>query len=286
MVTNSPIGIFDSGIGGLTVASAIHKALPNEVLIYYGDTAHMPYGDKSAETIRWYCDHIVQFLYEKNCRTIVIACNTASSLASDSLQEKWGSEIKFINVIDPVVESLKLLNKYTHIGVIGTKGTIHSNIYPRKLREALPKVKVSALATPLLAQLIEEGYFNNTVSTEIIRDYLQKEALQGIDCLVLACTHYPLIKDQISSILGLKVDVIDSSQLVAKYLENYLKVAPTVPLKRKPLDINYRFESLKDTQKLESQNIFYVSDFTESFQKSTELFFGDQIELRNHINRV
>lgn len=268
MVKDQPIGIFDSGIGGLTVASAIRKALPNEDLIYFGDLAHMPYGDKSKETIERYSDNIVGLLVAKKCKTVVIACNTASALASDFLQKKWGSELLIINVIDPVVSYLKEQSQGKHIGIIGTKGTIGSGVYAQKLHAVLPKVKISSLATPLLASLIEEGYFNNTISFAIIQDYLKMEVLKGIDSLVLACTHYPLIKDQIESILGPKVNVLDSSKIVAHYLQNTLH-------SRDLLRIRF-----KGNDSIKGHNEFYVSDLTEAFQKSTELFFGDKIQLK------
>jgi len=261
-----PIGIFDSGIGGLTVASAIRKELPGLDLIYYGDTAHMPYGDKSPETIRKYADSIVDFLYQNHCRTIVIACNTASAMATESLNQKWGKEIQFVNVIDPVVEYLKEQGSYQNIGIIGTKGTIQSGVYTDKLIKALPNSRIHPLATPLLAALIEEGYFNNTISTAIIKDYLEMEPLKGIDCLILACTHYPLIKRQIAQILGDPVYILDSSELIAQYLHAMLKVDKRL--------INNELE------KKEGKSEFYVSDFTESFQKSTELFFGNRIDLK------
>jgi glutamate racemase len=263
MKNNLPIGIFDSGIGGLTVASAISRELPGENLIYFGDTAHMPYGDKSPETILKYSKRIVDFLHSHYCKTIVIACNTASALAADRLREIWKEEILFINVIDPVVEFLKENGVFQDIGIIGTKGTIHSGIYPEKLKKALPGVKISSMATPLLAPLIEEGYFNNNISSVIIEDYLKMEPLRNMDCLVLACTHYPLIKAQIQSILGPEVFILDSSEWVARFLHKELK-------KRGWLN------NTSDQQ----SNAFYVSDFTESFQKSTEIFFGNQIHLQ------
>jgi len=259
-----PIGIFDSGIGGLTVASAISRKLPEENLIYFGDTAHMPYGDKSPETIQKYSERIAQFLDSKSCKAIVIACNTASALAAESLSQKWKDKILFINVIDPVVEFLKEKNQFNHIGIIGTKGTIHSGIYPQKLQRALPSAKISVLATPLLAPLIEEGYFNNTISSVIIREYLDQEPLKDIDCLVLACTHYPLIKAQIQEILGSKVFVLDSSESVAHFLYKELK-------NRNGLNLSHSGNL--------GTHAFFVSDFTESFHRSTEIFFGNRIEL-------
>lgn len=267
MKKHAPIGIFDSGIGGLTVASAIAKELPTERLIYFGDTAHMPYGDKSPETIQKYSKRIVEFLDSHSCKAIVIACNTASALATEVLQEIWSAKILIINVIDPVIEYLGIQNHFEHIGIIGTKGTIQSGVYQEKLAKELPKVRISAIATPLLAPLIEEGYFNNSISSFIIQEYLENDNFENIDCLVLACTHYPLIKSQIQNILGPKVFILDSSEWVARYLHQEL-------LKRDMLGPGTHSEMFSN------ENSFFVSDLTESFQKSTEIFFGNRINLK------
>ncbi|MEY3399295.1 MAG: glutamate racemase, partial [Bacteroidota bacterium] len=163
-----PIGIFDSGIGGLTVAAAIRKALPGESLIYFGDTAHLPYGDKSAESIRHYAARITDFLIKKKCKAIVIACNTASAHAFKTVRDVAGPDIPVVNVIDPVSEYISTRYTDGKVGVIGTKGTIESRIYVKRIEKLNKKLKVMSCATPLLAPMIEEGFFNNTISRTVI----------------------------------------------------------------------------------------------------------------------
>jgi glutamate racemase len=261
MSSSLPIGIFDSGIGGLTVASAIRKILPNEQLIYFGDTAHMPYGDKSPEAIKFYSLKIAKFLLDKQCKAIVIACNTASSHAYHELVHFLGDQIPIINVIDPVVDVMLKNGKNKKIGVIGTKSTIRSDIYAKKFKEANPDIVVSSLATPLLAPMIEEGFFNNTISKTVINSYLSSPKLKKIDSLILACTHYPLIKQEITSFYGGKVEIINTAEIVAEYVKKRLtelKLLNNGPPKK---------------------HQFYVSDYTPSFAKSTRLFFGEKINL-------
>jgi glutamate racemase len=168
---NKPIGIFDSGIGGLTVAKAIAEALPNETIIYFGDTAHLPYGDKSKESITMYSKRITAFLLAKGCKAIVIACNTASAHAYADLKKAY-PKVPILNVIDPTVDYCLTKYKKGKIGVIATRGTIKSRIYPRKLNKENPKLEVPQTATPLLAPMIEEGFFNNKISKTIINSYL------------------------------------------------------------------------------------------------------------------
>ncbi len=265
MSDNRPIGIFDSGIGGLTVAGAIQKLLPNEQLIYFGDTAHMPYGDKSPEAIKYFSIKIGQFLVDANCKAIVIACNTASSLGYKDLRELINPTIPIINVIDPVVDNVVKQNNINRVGVIGTKGTIKSDVYAKKFKEAKPELEVASLATPLLAPMVEEGYFNNSISKTIINSYLEKAKLKKIDSLILACTHYPLIKPEIESYYKKPIYIIDSAEIVAQYTQSALK----------------KLNLLNTGQR--GKHHFYVSDLTQSFQQSTSLFFKEKIhlELRN-----
>ena len=259
-----PIGIFDSGIGGLTVAGAIHRILPDEQLVYFGDTEHLPYGDKSPEAIRNYSLTIGRFLVSQNCKMIVIACNTASSHAYQALVEEIGDLVPVINVIDPVVAALIKAGKYHHIGVIGTKSTIQSGLYASKISHIDPSLKVSCLATPLLAPMIEEGFFDNNISHTVIHSYLSSPKLKGIDSLVLACTHYPLIRKEIDEYYKGKVDIINSAEIVAEHVKAELHrsgLLNSLPAK------GHRF---------------YVSDYTRSFEKSTRLFFGEKISLKLH----
>ena len=261
-MSQQPIGIFDSGIGGMTVAHAIKKALPNEHFIYFGDTAHLPYGDKSPESIRHYAARITQFLIEKKCKAIVIACNTASSLAYHDLVEFIGDKIPVLNVIDPVVDFVAAEKQLKCVGVIGTKATINSDLYAKKLKLARPGIEVKSLATPLLAPMIEEGFFSNTISKTVIHSYLSSPKLKNIDSLILACTHYPLIQAEIEEFYHEKVTIINSAAIVAQSVQKKLA----------ELNLLSKVEAKKHQ--------FFVSDYTSSFEKSTKLFFGEKIHLK------
>jgi glutamate racemase len=258
---NKPIGIYDSGTGGLTVAKAIAEALPNESFIYFGDTAHLPYGDKSKESIQLYSKRISDFLVGKGCKAIVIACNTASAHAFATLEKRHPS-IPIINVVDPTVKYCATHKNYKKIGVIATKGTVTSRIYPRKINKIDPQLNVVQNATPLLAPMIEEGFFNNSISQTIINSYLSAKNFRHIDALILACTHYPLIKKEVESFFQNTVHVIDSATVVAE-------------VTKKILTKHHLLATSKKTERL-----FYVSDFTKSFEKTAKLFFGEKITLR------
>ena len=257
-----PIGIFDSGIGGLTVANAIIKHLPNEELIYFGDTAHLPYGDKSPETIQQYSLKIAEFLFEKQCKIIFIACNSASAAAFDLLRKTFKDRAFVLNVIDPVVACITDNHPEKKIGIIGTKATIGSGVYEQKLKSLLPDLKVASLATPLLVPMIEEGFCNDNISDAIIASYLSNPRLRDIEALILACTHFPLIKDDIDRYYNNSVNVIDSTDAVGTYVKKILT------------DNNLLNNSEKHV------NHFYVSDLTESFQRTTKLFYGKNLDLQ------
>lgn len=258
--SNYSIGIFDSGIGGLTVANAIFRRFPNEKIIYFGDTAHLPYGDKSADSIRFYSLKISKFLLEQKCKMIVIACNSASSAAYDTLLEFFEGKALFVNVVDPLVHSVAY-NGYSKVGVIATKATVRSGIYKRKLKTINPDLEVVQLATPLFAPMIEEGFHNNQLSKAVIENYLTHESLNGIDALLLACTHYPLIKESIDQFFEGKVKIFDSTDVVADVVEKKLK--------EKGLLADH----------LNGTHEFYVSEFTESFEKTTKVFCNRELEL-------
>ena len=260
---SQPIGIFDSGIGGLTVANAIHKLLPGEELIYFGDTAHLPYGDKAPESIRGYSVKIADFLLQQNCKMIVIACNTASSIAYETVKKHVGTKALVVDVINPVVKEVSGLRKVKHVGVIGTRATIKSNAYPSRINDANPNMKVSSLATPLLAPMIEEGFFNNKISRTIINSYLSRPKIKKIDALILACTHYPLIRPEIEEYYRNKIDIVDSADIVARHVKKLLES-----------------KMLLHTGK-NGKHRFYISDFTKSFEQSTKLFFTGKIKLEH-----
>jgi len=263
-LATQPIGIFDSGIGGLTVAQAIKELLPNEALIYFGDTAHLPYGDKSEAAVQAYSIKIADILLQKKCKVIVIACNSASSAAYELLTEYTGKKAKVINVIDPMVKLVEHHYSGKNIGLIGTKRTVNSDIYGKKIHALNKKIDLKSLATPLLVPMIEEGFFDNKISNEIIEEYLSADGLSGIDALILGCTHYPLIKNQINAFYENKVDILDSSVVTANYLKDYLISK----------DLNN-----KKIQKYEDH--FLVSDYTHSFEASAKLFFEEKVRLEN-----
>lgn len=256
-----PIGIFDSGIGGLTVANAINQILPEESLIYFGDTAHLPYGDKSSHAIELYSKGISDFLLDKGCKMIVIACNTASSIAYEDVKNYVGNKAMVINVIEPVVEAVTKKIKTGKIGVIGTKATIKNGAYERRIREMSQTLDVGSLATPLLAPMIEEGFFNNKISRTIIHSYLSRPKLKNINAIILACTHYPLIKEEITEYYTNELLVVDSAEIVAGHVKKVLA--------KKGL--------LNNTGKYPHH--FYVSDYTRSFEKSTRIFFKGRLKL-------
>jgi glutamate racemase len=258
-----PIGLFDSGVGGLTVAHALHTLLPNEQLIYFGDTAHLPYGDKSRETIVQYSLGITDFLLEQKCKVILIACNSASSNAFEEVKEHVGNKAVVLNVIDPVVEHVCAENgQIKSIGVIGTKATIDSGTYQKKIEATTTtRLQVNSLATPLFVPMIEEGFVFDDISNAIIRSYLSRKELVGIQSLILGCTHYPIIRNQISRFLNFEVNVLDTAQIVAKAVQAFLSEQKLLSPNRAAADQ------------------FYVSDHTPYFEVIANMFFNEKIHL-------
>ncbi len=265
MPNAAPIGIFDSGIGGLTLAHAITQVMPQENIIYFGDTAHLPYGDKSATSIQAYSLKICNFLMEKNCKLILIACNSASAAAYDLVKTYVGTKAIVINVIDPVIEYLDKNWQGKTLGLIGTKQTVNSGIYASKAESLGKDIHIQSLATPLLAPMIEEGFFNNNISEQIIKEYLANPVLANIEGLILGCTHYPLIKKQIDAYFQGKISVIDTSLIVASKIKSILE----------EYDLRVGKENMPSRQ-------FFVSDYTDSFEKSTQIFFGETIKLTQY----
>ena len=261
IVKEQPIGIFDSGVGGLTVAHAMKQILPGESLIYFGDTAHLPYGDKSAESIRYYSHRITEFLLRHNSKVVLVACNSASASAFDSLKKEFQGKTILLDVIDPVVNYLGNRN-FNKIGVIGTKRTISSGTYEKKIKEKSPLTEVVSLATPLLVPMIEEGFIFDDISNAIIRTYLSNDSLNGIQALILGCTHYPIIKNQISKIFNFNIEVVDSARIVSMILRETLE-------KRGLLNDS---GIVKD--------LFFVSDYTTYFEKIARMFFEREINLK------
>lgn len=264
MKSNQPIGIFDSGIGGLTVASAVNKLLPEESIIYFGDTAHLPYGDKSTAAIQAYSVRIAEMLLQQNCKVILIACNSASSAAYDLVTEYVGKKAKVFDVINPTIDFIREHHADDKIGLIGTKQTVSSGVYDRKIKELKLNIDFTSLATPLLVPMIEEGIYDDAISNSIIERYLNDPLLHGVNSLILGCTHYPIIKGSIESHYLNNdeiVEVIDSAQTVAHALKAFLAYN----------QLNARKKSFQDK--------FLVSDFTTSFEHTTETFFGKEVHL-------
>lgn len=216
-----PIGVFDSGIGGLTVVSALRRLLPNESIYYLGDTARVPYGGKSASTVQRYSLEIAALLLGENAKTLIVACNTASALALPVLRERV--PVTVTGVIAPGALAAAAATRNGHIGVIGTRATIKSGAYERALRELNPDMQVTARACPLLVPLIEEGWLQSDVTDKVVMQYLQPLLEEGIDTLVLGCTHYPLLRPAISRLLGDTIALVDSAENCAIALRDLLQ---------------------------------------------------------------
>ena len=223
-----PIGVFDSGIGGLTVVAELRKALPSERILYVGDTARVPYGGKSPETVTRYAREISELLVGEHAKLIVVACNTASALALPSLA--LGSAVPMIGVLEPGATAAVRATRSGKIGVIGTRATIGSDAYGKAIRRINPSLDVTAVACPLLVPLIEEGLFEDEITETLLRRYIDPMLRQGIDTLVLGCTHYPLLKKTIGRICGDGVTLVDSAENCALAVKELLSgLAATAP---------------------------------------------------------
>ena len=220
MSDSRPIGVFDSGIGGLTVVKALRELLPNEKIFYLGDTARVPYGGRSATTVERYSLEMTEILLEENAKMIVIACNTASAVALQKLEQNLS--VPVIGVILPGAKAAVAATRNQHIGVIGTRATIKSGAYERAVRSLDPKIDVSARNCPLLVPLIEEGWLNDELTDRVIVRYLEPLVREGIDTLVLGCTHYPLLATAIERALGPTVNLVDSARNCATAVEELL----------------------------------------------------------------
>ncbi len=255
---NESIGIFDSGIGGLTVAREIIKELPNEDIIYFGDTARVPYGSKSKDTITRFSREIVEFLLEKRVKLIVVACNTASSNALPELEDYY-SDIPFVGVIKPAVDKALSLARAV-IGVIGTNATINSDVYLNALGQ---KFTIVQKACPLLVPIAEEGLGEKSFTREIVEFYLNPFKRRDVDTLILGCTHYPILKDVIGDVMGPKVNLIDSAIEVARYVRVLLNK-----------------NGLESAQRIPKHQFFF-SDITGNQVDLVERFLGRKEELKS-----
>ncbi|MBZ0180915.1 MAG: glutamate racemase [Melioribacteraceae bacterium] len=261
---SNPIGIFDSGIGGLTVVKKIFENLPNENIIYFGDTARVPYGSKSNQTVVEYSIQNTKFLLKKNVKMVVVACNTASSVALDVLRNEFN--VPIIGMIEPGSKTALNITKNNHIGVIGTNATINNKAYSHRLKKLNNKIKVYESACPLFVPLAEEGWTNHKATQLIANEYLKKFKEHEIDTLILGCTHYPILNDIIQKSVGKKVKLIDSGTSAAIEVNNLLEA----------LD-------LRNDSKRKGNHQFYVSDVPRKFQEVAERFLGKKI---SHIEKI
>ena len=252
---NAPIGIFDSGVGGLTVVHEVFKRLPKEKIIYFGDTARVPYGTKSANVVQKFALQDALFLLEQDVKMLVVACHTASSTAMEHLQEHV--EIPIVGVVEPgVIAGLKATQNQ-HVGIIGTRGTVNSGTYQKKFQMHAPEVKLSAQACPLFVPLAEEGWLHNDVARQVSEIYLEPLKQESIDTLILGCTHYTLLKPLLHEVMGSKVTLIDSAEETAISVGEALKASG--------------MENLGDKK---SEHKFYVSDTPDRFIEIGEQFLN------------
>jgi glutamate racemase len=265
MSDTRPIGVFDSGIGGLTVVKALRDLLPNESIFYLGDTARVPYGPKSPETVQRYAIELAELLIKNNAKALVVACNTVSSVALPALTERF--PVPVIGVIEPGARAAVAVTRNRHIGVIGTRGTIRSGAYEKALRAADENVRVSSQACPLLVPLIEEGLLNDEVTDRMILRYLNPLLNDGIDTLVLGCTHYPLLTGAIARVLKRQIMVVDSAQNCARAVEEMLDQQS---LRAAPLNRGELHVALTDA----------ADNFLNVARDALQLQFGD-IEIRS-----
>ncbi len=261
-----PIGVFDSGVGGLTVVKELNRLLPNEKIIYFGDTGRVPYGNKSKETIIHYSLQVAYFLMKKKIKMLVVACNTASSVSLPTLKRHF--HIPIIGVIEPGARSAIETTANNKIGVIGTIGTVRSNAYKKALKKIKPGVNVFQDPCPLFVHLAEDGWNKNKIAQMVSDEYLKSINTKNVDTLILGCTHYPLLKDVIQKSVGKKVQLIDSGRETAKAVQAILE-------KKKLLNEH------KMTEK--NHSVFYVSDFPHKFKEVSQRFLSKDLK---HVNKV
>ncbi len=261
---SNPIGIFDSGIGGLTVVKSLDSTLANESIIYFGDTARVPYGSKSNETVIEYSIQDAKFLLSKNVKLIVVACNTASSVALDALRENL--DIPVIGMIEPGGKAAIGATKSGKIGVIGTTATITNQAYSNLLHKLDKNLEVFEKACPLFVPLAEEGWTDHKATKLIAEEYLNELKAKNVDTLILGCTHYPILKDVIQEVIGEGVKLIDSGSAAAIEVEHHLAG-----------------RGLKNTSNLIGSHEYYVSDVPNKFKEIAERFLGREVQ---HVTKV
>lgn len=259
MEKEKPIGVFDSGIGGLTVVKRIAAVLPEEDIVYFGDTARVPYGSKSNDTVIEYSLEDARFLMQKNVKAIVVACNTASSIAMDILRKNFN--VPLIGMIEPGAQTAVKNTKNNRVGVIGTRATISNKAYSNKIKELKPDIQVFEKACPLFVPLAEEGWIDHKATYEIAEEYLYELRDENIDTLVLGCTHYPILSKVIQEVIGEDVALVDSGVVAAEMIRQELDRT----------DLHTNSSSVGSSE-------LYVSDIPTKFKEVAELFLGNPVK--------
>ena len=264
---NAPVGVFDSGVGGLTVAREIMRNLPSEKIVYFGDTARVPYGSKSKETVIRYSRQIIRFLLQQQVKAIVVACNTASAFALDAVKDEL--DIPIIGVIEAGARVAAAETKNKRVGVIGTVGTVGSGIHEAYLKKLDPRIQVVGKACPLFVPLVEEGWLHDPVTVEVASRYLKELQEKEIDTLILGCTHYPLLRSTIRDIMGEKVRLVNPAYETALELGNLLKEKNLLSTGTQQEEFPYRF---------------YVSDLADKFKNFANSILPYDVEMTQKID--
>lgn len=254
------IGIFDSGVGGLTVVKEIFKYLPGYQIIYFGDTARLPYGTKGADFVKKYSEKITTWLLKKQAKIIVVACNTSSAWAYDFVQNKH-KDTPIFDMINSAASKVALSTKNKKIGIIGTPGTIKSNAWVKKIKKIDPSLRIYSQSCPLFVPMVEMGFTSGQVTEKLVREYLKKIKSHDVDVLVLACTHYPLLERMIQKVMGSKVKIINPAEITAEEIKKYLEKNPGIDKKIKR-GIGHKF---------------FFSDEPYNLEKISQLCFNKKI---------
>ena len=263
--SQEPIGVFDSGLGGLTVVKELIHHLPNERMVYFGDTARVPYGTKSSETIIRYSREIVRALLKYKVKMVVVACNTASSLALDVLKKEF--DVPILGVIEPGVRKAMEVTRNKKVGIIATSSTVKSGKYAQKIVQLDKHIIVTSQSCPLFVPLVEEGWFDHAVTYQVAQHYLGIMKKNKVDTLILGCTHYPLLKEVLHNVMGAKVQLVDSAQEVALQVKELLTRGRLLRTRLRP-----------------GQHTFIVSDEPKQFQRLASRFLGGGVKnVRKHI---
>jgi len=255
--------VFDSGIGGLTVVRALKRHLPDHDILYFGDTARTPYGTKSRATVIQYAIEDAELLLQKGAQMLVVACNTASSIATDILKERF--DVPILEVVSPAVNMAVSDPKRTRVGIIGTRATVNSGVYEDKIKDIRPEMAVYGQPCPLLVPLVEEGWLKKGETRKIVKKYLHPLKVQQIDVLILGCTHYPLLKEIIQIKIGRRVKVIDSSEALSASVVDFLSHNADVESRLKKNGVCR----------------FYVSDVTEQFHRIAKTILKTAVTLEH-----